>query len=1025
MGSTASALSARLYTLTVFLFILTLTGHVCAQSDGMQASVDNYILPQYREKDNRLDYVIFGAKAENRGALLSLQKVKIDILSNKEKGIYDLEDANIYRTTSTGETVPEAYDIDSAIKARRGFAAGLLKNGSRGKIVRNTEAERKLLAVRNDFWKKNPKQQHVNAWVYADAGTYDKNTRILRSENNVSAHFRSRDIDVDGIGFDAYAKKRFIHIRSNVRILHYDSRKEDKINFIAVSDNMDIDNSVKKRAVFTLRKNVKVENIEDKNVKMKIALGKDKTIEVDAVAITQISCDKMIIYSNMESSGKDSKKKKDDSSRLEKIEFFDDVVITRKEIPVDPRYAAHVKTQTVRCQYLVYNIAELKATLRGKPVVTSDRNRIVGDLIEIFLNKETVKDKVSGKDKTKQDPYKYKIILPQITYYNGADVDQAPFQVEANVMEYDQKKDLCVLIGNVICEQLKTEDQKVADSGANGKVAVCKLQTHTRLSCNKMVILLEDKPKVAGKKKNAKQNDERTGGKQLKQLECYDDVVITRKAMPQDLDKHPEFRKLVKDEASESDYAVFNSKANRLLLTGRPIVSSNKDVLKGKTIELLFEKAASGVQQDGMNLQNIKVNLPDLTYYGDTQLAAGQKKSASGGDAQPHRVTARLMNYNVKSDICELRYEVWIRQTAFDQIDVKEAGDKMAKVAAQVDTDLRCEKMFIHLKDAPKKAAKDKKEDSGKELKKLECFRDVVITRKSVPLDLRYIAHSEFQASTSDYAVFDSVTQLLTLQQKPFLYSGNGLSPADMEKARTEMAKAKPEQIAGLSRLQGERMEIQLVKNTAAGKGAGHSLDFNPENMKVYMPVLHYYADSAEAGKEKKPVFAESNVLNYDTKKDLCTLLGNVVVDDEENARITCDKMMIYFENAPANTATSGSTDKKASQSKQLKLLECFGEVNIIHRASVKDSKMKDRTSMSDYAVYDPKKMVMTLTGNPVFGSGADKMSGERIDIYFMEDEERALQADSADKRPKLMIRNMKVSMPVVNYNGDTKMPGK
>ena len=42
----------------------------------------------------------------------------------------------------------------------------------------------------------------------------------------------------------------------------------------------------------------------------------------------------------------------------------------------------------------------------------------------------------------------------------------------------------------------------------------------------------------------------------------------------------------------------------------------------------------------------------------------------------------------------------------------------------------------------------------------------------------------------------------------------------------------------------------------------------------------------------------------------------------------------------------------------------------------------------------------------------------EPIDIYFMEDEERALQADSADKRPKLMIRNMKVSMPVVNYNG-------
>ena len=54
-------------------------------------------------------------------------------------------------------------------------------------------------------------------------------------------------------------------------------------------------------------------------------------------------------------------------------------------------------------------------------------------------------------------------------------------------------------------------------------------------------------------------------------------------------------------------------------------------------------------------------------------------------------------------------------------------------------------------------------------------------------------------------------------------------------------------------------------------------------------------------------------------------------------------------------------------------------------------------------------------------------MSGERIDIYFMEDEERALQADAAGSgmRRKLMIRNTKVSMPVVNYRGDTKMPGK
>ena len=50
-------------------------------------------------------------------------------------------------------------------------------------------------------------------------------------------------------------------------------------------------------------------------------------------------------------------------------------------------------------------------------------------------------------------------------------------------------------------------------------------------------------------------------------------------------------------------------------------------------------------------------------------------------------------------------------------------------------------------------------------------------------------------------------------------------------------------------------------------------------------------------------------------------------------------------------------------------------------------------------------------------------MSGEKIEIFFMEDEQSSGLAKTDKSKPKLMIKNIKVSMPVVNYRGDTQMP--
>ena len=67
-----------------------------------------------------------------------------------------------------------------------------------------------------DYWKD---KQHSQSLIFSDDAEYDKNLRMLRSDAPV--HFRSREISVDGVGFDADQDRRFIHIRSKVRMVIY------------------------------------------------------------------------------------------------------------------------------------------------------------------------------------------------------------------------------------------------------------------------------------------------------------------------------------------------------------------------------------------------------------------------------------------------------------------------------------------------------------------------------------------------------------------------------------------------------------------------------------------------------------------------------------------------------------------------------------------------------------------------------------------------------------------------------------
>ena len=193
--------------------------------------------------------------------------------------------------------------------------------------------------------------------------------------------------------------------------------------------------------------------------------------------------------------------------------------------------------------------------------------------------------------------------------------------------------------------------------------------------------------------------------------------------------------------------------------------------------------------------------------------------------------------------------------------------------------------------------------------------------------------------------------------------------------------------------------------------------------------------------------------MDIDMENNIATLLGNVVVDDQD-VKITCDKMVIYLEDkvesdesgegtAKAEGTESGEEAAKAegtesgeeaaktegtesgeaaavngeeavaekpeeknesaeqesadpegedkeekkndgegddpTSGKQLKKIECFGEVVITHRADPKDSSSKEQVATSDYALYDVTTNTITLTGRPVLTSGTDRLDAEKI----------------------------------------------
>ena len=152
---------------------------------GSAASLKNFALPEYSRENGRLQFILYGESARNLGARVFLTNPKIDIVKN------DIIDIHSIISLATVQPYPLAWTASQVA----------------------------------DFWKN---VHHSQALIFSDDAEYDKNLKMLRGDSPV--HFRSREMSVDGVGFDADQERRFIHVRSKVKVVIYqEARKKSGI----------------------------------------------------------------------------------------------------------------------------------------------------------------------------------------------------------------------------------------------------------------------------------------------------------------------------------------------------------------------------------------------------------------------------------------------------------------------------------------------------------------------------------------------------------------------------------------------------------------------------------------------------------------------------------------------------------------------------------------------------------------------------------------------------------------------------
>ena len=407
-----------------------------------------------------------------------------------------------------------------------------------------------------DYWKKH---LHSEGIISANAAEINRLAMTASSEEPVL--FRSPMLDLDGIGFVADYSKRTLLIQDNVKIqirpafslesLAADQPPADKPVKVW-ADKMFIDFEAK---LVTLTGNIRVDDERGRiNCdQLKLTLSDDQAATPPADEAEALGA----------------------INGISSIECLGNVIITRHLNEEDAAFGDQQATAG-RALYDVVN--EVITLTEENPTIQRGSDRIGGQ--RIVLHQKDNRINVSGQCR----------LLARLPQQDGQTTAE-PTLVTSEEMDLDAGANLATLTGNVT----------ISDPNA-------------LITCHKMLFHLVDQPGNAPLPADDSPSGEFFGGgaKTVDRIECFDDVMITRKL--------PEAEQADGNQTARANYADYTVADGTITLSGgMPTLERGSDRLSGRTIRFnrntnLVDLAGDCVLSMHLPREGVKADQPTVVH---------------------------------------------------------------------------------------------------------------------------------------------------------------------------------------------------------------------------------------------------------------------------------------------------------------------------------------------------------------------------------------------------------------------------
>ena len=683
-------------------------------SSGSHTVIKRYILPRYSNRGD-LQCIIYGTQAINEGSLIRLAFTPHqDSGKNDEDQVavmIDFVDGSAYSSINQIETVkpnqvyPTPYKLGAKEKTiQEWWTRNRHKHSQAWIFIEKT----KLNAAEGSVSDSSVKKSSDSAVVVA---VFDKSTNILTSDE--TAFFRSRQLDADGVGFDAFSERKFIHIRSNVRaILHIkddkkhspdepsEDEEEEGIGSLfssekpadvwADSADIDLENNI-----VTLIGNVIVDDHKNKITcdKMEISL------EDDAADTLIGSAEKPADAPGAEKTEEPEVEEDDDdddedTGSIRKIVCIGNVVCRMKDDS-----DGNGKDQIALCEQAEYDVRKRVVVMTGahsapadvvpesvygvmerqirrnilakSPVMIQGEDWMTGDSFTIFIKEKNrlqvneIKVNYTGSLMSMKEEDQKESSGEQ----TDAGENQATL-ISADKADINIENNFILLSGNV-----DVDDQ--------ASKITCR-EMEIRLNGDKQSSAASDAPDKTAARDSGEQEESLLGNKSVSKVICKNDVVYMERPKADEPDGESRI--------AMSERAEYDAVKETILMTGDPVVMQGTNKLHGETIEILTK------EDNRVKVNTVKAHLAGRLLSSDEEDSSGigtTTITASTADFRPNekitlsrnvviddgsgRITCSEMDIFLQKDSSNSFFSSG-KQTARDNEDGDEIKNDVSKI---------------------------------------------------------------------------------------------------------------------------------------------------------------------------------------------------------------------------------------------------------------------------------------------------------------------------------------------------------